>query len=107
MASSAPSDDSSQPHAIFVSAWATLEESGNWGALDLLLNGKGGERVERDSDEPLARRLAESRRRIADALDHERVHGRGSLLVADHPFNVEMGPLLDKLAERRRLAAMA
>lgn len=91
---------------VFVGAWKTLEESGSWLALELHFTGKLGQKAARDANGEVAKRLEESKRRLAEALEYERIHGSGSLLVHEHPFNVRMARHLAKAqADHLRTAA--
>ena len=81
---------------VFLAVWDTLEACGSWLALDLLFTGKMGQKAERDADSEIAEKLAEAKVRLAKALDYERIHGHGSLLVHDHPFNIRMTRHLGK-----------
>ena len=82
---------------VFLAVWETLEACGSWLALELLFTGKMGQKAERDADGEIAEKLAEAKVRLAKALDYERIHGHGSLLVHDHPFNVRMARHLGQI----------
>lgn len=77
--------------AGFLGALALAEERGAWDAVEAHLRVLVDEaRIEETADEATRVRLAQVRERLAAAKAYEAVHGRGALLVKNHPFNLKL-----------------
>jgi hypothetical protein len=92
-----------------IEGWMTslefAEECGDWDCIESWLNSRYLLWIEKFADARLLARIAEWREKLAEARAHEAIHGKGSLYVKDHPFNVRMEEKLRRRRERLEVTA--
>ena len=78
-----------------IGALEIAAEAGDWALVQFMLS-KGSARLIDSDAGPKGQDVVKTlRQRLADALKCEEIHGKGSLLNPDHPFNSQMAEIAE------------
>lgn len=69
---------------------------GSWVAVNWFLQSQILKRIKEFAPDEVHRRLAGVSEWVAEAREHEAIHGEGSRLVPDHPLNIKLGDILTR-----------
>lgn len=88
-----------EPYYLYVNLGSVTlaEERGCWYSVRRFLDGRIFANIERFADAEVREYLAGVRSRLAEAEAYEGVHGKGSLLKLDHPWNAARPELIANL----------